>query len=554
MAIQKMRGLEASKPVLLAGQVYFSTDTEKLFIGKGDGTDTIIRKADLYYLKTEMDTLLAGKTTETYVNQQIANLIAASPATLDTLNELALALGSDPNFATTITNLIATKEPANANIQTHISSVANPHSTTKAQVGLTNADNTSDISKPVSTAQQTALDLKVNTNDARLTDTRTPTNATVNYLKFTGDMKQWLINHGFGTADQQIIPHIALPNNFAIANTAGIYSWFYKQQRFNWDLTNLFASSVIHPAFTVNATEKEIYVGKYQACGLDANGNVDNTSGIYAGSRPNVQQKSSINFDAALAICAANNGGAITGFHLMTNPEWAALQIKAIAGATQPYGNTNYGRDDRDPSIVGRCYTLNQFGVASDQARWLTGSGGIKTSHNGQADGVFDLAGNVWEWTGGLRLNNGEINILADNNAADTTKDQTLNSVQWKAILRDGTLVAPGTAGTLKFDASGNITIAATSGSGSHVFETQTLVTPVVSTDAGVILLKKLGIIPYTTGLNSDWFWYNNAGEFIPIRGGYCYTISSAGVSALYLLDGRTGSSWNVGFRLAFAL
>ena len=38
----------------------------------------------------------------------------------------------------------------------------NPHSVTKAQVGLGNCDNTSDANKPVSTAGQTALDLKAN--------------------------------------------------------------------------------------------------------------------------------------------------------------------------------------------------------------------------------------------------------------------------------------------------------------------------------------------------------------------------------------------------------
>jgi len=38
-----------------------------------------------------------------------ANLVDSAPSTLDTLNELAAALGDDPNFATTITNSIATK-------------------------------------------------------------------------------------------------------------------------------------------------------------------------------------------------------------------------------------------------------------------------------------------------------------------------------------------------------------------------------------------------------------------------------------------------------------
>ena len=47
--------------------------------------------------------------TETYVDTAVANLVDSSPTTLDTLNELAAALGDDPNFSTTITNLIGTK-------------------------------------------------------------------------------------------------------------------------------------------------------------------------------------------------------------------------------------------------------------------------------------------------------------------------------------------------------------------------------------------------------------------------------------------------------------
>jgi hypothetical protein len=54
----------------------------------------------------------------------------------------------------------AAYEPVNSNIQAHITSTSNPHNTTKSQVGLGNCDNTSDANKPVSTAQQTALDLK----------------------------------------------------------------------------------------------------------------------------------------------------------------------------------------------------------------------------------------------------------------------------------------------------------------------------------------------------------------------------------------------------------
>jgi hypothetical protein len=53
-----------------------------------------------------------------------------------------------------------------ANLSTltsHTSNTSNPHATTKAQVGLGNADNTSDANKPVSTATQTALNAKQDT-------------------------------------------------------------------------------------------------------------------------------------------------------------------------------------------------------------------------------------------------------------------------------------------------------------------------------------------------------------------------------------------------------
>jgi hypothetical protein len=59
-----------------------------------------------------------------------------------------------------------------ANLSTltsHTSNTSNPHATTKAQVGLGNADNTSDANKPVSTATQTALNAKENTITAGTT-------------------------------------------------------------------------------------------------------------------------------------------------------------------------------------------------------------------------------------------------------------------------------------------------------------------------------------------------------------------------------------------------
>jgi hypothetical protein len=49
--------------------------------------------------------------TKAYVDSEVAGLIDSAPGALDTLNELAAAIGDDANFSTTITNSIATKLP-----------------------------------------------------------------------------------------------------------------------------------------------------------------------------------------------------------------------------------------------------------------------------------------------------------------------------------------------------------------------------------------------------------------------------------------------------------
>lgn len=51
----------------------------------------------------------AVTTANTYTDGKITALVNNAPAALDTLNELALALGSDANFSTTVTNSIASK-------------------------------------------------------------------------------------------------------------------------------------------------------------------------------------------------------------------------------------------------------------------------------------------------------------------------------------------------------------------------------------------------------------------------------------------------------------
>ena len=160
-----------------------------------------------------------------------------------------------------------------------------------------------------------------------------------------------------------------------------------------------------------------------------------------------------------------------------------------------------------------------------------------------------------------MRLVDGEIQIIPDNNSAGNV-DESPTSTLWRAIMPDGALVAPGTAGTLKYDA--------TNANGSGAFILNTTVehpgTDAVSTHtsfsamtakAGVEvpdILKYLGLFPYDTtenGHGKDGFWGRNNGERLPFRGGCWHDGAASGVFACYLNDPRANSWNNVGFRAA---
>lgn len=108
--------------------------------------------------KADKATTLAGygiadAYTKAETDGRIEDVVGAAPAALDTLAEIATQLQSDETAASALGGTVAG----------HIGSTSNPHGVTKSQVGLGNCDNTSDAAKPVSTAQQTALDGKVPT-------------------------------------------------------------------------------------------------------------------------------------------------------------------------------------------------------------------------------------------------------------------------------------------------------------------------------------------------------------------------------------------------------
>jgi len=131
---------------------------------------------------------------------QVNAVIAAAPAALNTLDELAAALGDDANFATTITTSLAAKAPlASPTFTGTVSGI------TKTMVGLGNVDNTADTAKPVSTATQTALDLKAPLASPTFTGTVTlPTGTVTSAMILDGTIVNGDINASAAIAQSKI--------------------------------------------------------------------------------------------------------------------------------------------------------------------------------------------------------------------------------------------------------------------------------------------------------------------------------------------------------------
>ena len=107
--IQFRRGSAAdwatANPVLAAGELGYESDTGQIKIGNGS---------------TAWNVLSYGAVSEAYVNDAISSVVGLAPETLDTLNELANAIGNDPSFVTSIasdiSNAVATHNGTTSNV------------------------------------------------------------------------------------------------------------------------------------------------------------------------------------------------------------------------------------------------------------------------------------------------------------------------------------------------------------------------------------------------------------------------------------------------------
>ncbi len=341
------------------------------------------------------------------------------------------------------------------------------------------------------------------------------------------------------------------PNNEFLYDDKGVPSIMVYIPKFTYAEVGLGSSTATHPAFIVNGQEiPGFYVSKYQNIVQDGR----------AYSLPDEDPKANINFDTAAKACTDKGAG----WHLMTRAEWAAVALWCKNNGTMPKGNNNYGKDTAD-SVYQAIPSMARDGSNRIQ-RVATGTGPLSWSHDGTPSGIWDLNGNVNEWVGGIRTVYGEIQILANNNAADKDKSQSASSAQWQAInASDGTLITPNGSGTttgsvkLRWDTNhwkltDDATSDGTTTSQGCAFES--IVADASLGTAATLLLQALGLLKYDTNAgayNGDYFYANSyEAERAFACGGHWHDGAYAGVFYCDGYHGRTSTNGGLGFRSAF--
>lgn len=339
------------------------------------------------------------------------------------------------------------------------------------------------------------------------------------------------------------------PGNEILYDDKGMPSIMVKIPKMTYAQLGLGESTLVHPAFIVNGQEVDaIYISKYQ--------NIVQNGRAY--SLPGQDPKTSVNFDTARGYCEAKG----EGWHLMSRAEWALIALWCKQNGFLPYGNNNYGKDSRESTYKAIPTLIESNGKIN---RVATGTGPVSWSHDNTVAGIWDLNGNVNEWIGGLRSVYGEIQVLVNNNAADSNYSQTKSSTDWKAIdATTGDYITPDGSGTtensIKMDyISGKITYSTSIT--NQVNEYKSTLFGNVTCDSTIsdeakTVLYALALLPYdATAANyeGDYMYMNNgADERSFFCGGSWFSGTHSGVFFLIGGDARSYSSGPLGFRSAY--
>ena len=338
------------------------------------------------------------------------------------------------------------------------------------------------------------------------------------------------------------------PSNEILYDDLGIPSVMVKVPKMTYAQLGLGASTATFPAFIVNGQEVDaIYISKYL--------NIVQNGRAY--SLPGQDPKANINFDAALKACTDKGAG----WHLMTALEWGALIAWCENNGFIPLGNNNFGKHSSESNYVAVPSNTPDAGKYANHT--ATGTGPLTWYHDKTPSGIADLCGDVWEWTGGIRTVYGELQILVNNNAADSDHPQTAASTEWKAIkASDGTLITPDgsgtTTGSVKMDyVSSKLTYDTTisdTGTSSRSCEFKDITCSANIGDDAKALLVALGMMPKNGTIvptGNAVYWDKNQAERSFFRGGYYY-YTAGGFASFRGYYARSLQNAGLGFRSAY--
>lgn len=339
----------------------------------------------------------------------------------------------------------------------------------------------------------------------------------------------------------------ALPgNNSLIFDNIGIPSVMVRIPKLTYRELGIDDTDTIHPAFIVNGVTKDaIYISKYQ--------NVVTNNRAY--SMPGETPTCNISFDNALSYCK-NKG---EHWHLMTRAEWALIALLCLKNSTTPRGNNSYGKDVEESESLALVAEKDSQGRTKKVA---TGTGPASWSHDGTVGGVFDLNGNVYELVGGIRFVNGELQLIDNNAASDSSVEQSREGTYWKAVdATTGELIKPDglgrTVNSVKFGVNNGVFRYSTE---TSIGVTATLNSDSLACDSTIsesakALMRAYALIPLEGATyKGDIASMTNAQqESLMICGGDWTNRSEAGVFCVNNLYSRSGSKRDfIGFRAAY--
>jgi hypothetical protein len=353
-------------------------------------------------------------------------------------------------------------------------------------------------------------------------------------------------------AYRQAIEAASGGKNTVMYDDKGYPSIMVRIPKFNLEDIDASLGTGPHPAFIVHGrTLPEIWIGKYPAKNVNSR----------ACSLPGVDPTASINFNTAKSICAAKGDG----FHLWTNAERAAIALWCQKNGFYPRGNTAFGKSHEAGYETGSVsYTYNDNGTIGN-GRTATGTGPQSWNHDNTPFGIADFCGNVWEWCDGMRLVNGQIQVVGEDgtpmNNFDTqnAKGDNTGWIESGAYI-DGTVAgsAEETNGSLgKPCLNGERTnVAYTGGDVDGYFKEYNCAFDELAAKSSYTppaYLKTLALQPLAANGKGDCLWTRNYGERLPFVGGAWHNGADAGVFALHLRNPRGNSAPYLGLRVAYA-